>query len=288
VQIRRAQFVALQSGFGAKNLTQIRKECKAQCRNEKNHCIQEKQLSMNQPLQGKIAIVTGGATGIGYAVAERLAQEGAQVTIASRNAQRLEEAAQRIGHGTRAIPTDVSVDEQVKHLLDQFERVDLLVTCAGGGLFGPVEDVPLDMVREQFATRVFGQLAAAHFAVPKMPAGSSIIFCSGIADSAGLPLFSGGSAIDGAINAMMRSLSIELAPKNIRVNAVSPGLIGETEIKNNLSPEQMQGFFEATIEMIPLKRAGRPSEVADAVFFLATCAYMHGQVIEVDGGWTAT
>lgn len=243
---------------------------------------------MSQAVAGKNVIVTGGATGIGFAVAERFAHEGARVTIASRNTQRLEEAAQRIGHGVQAITTDVSVDEQVKNLFDHFEQVDIVITCAGGGWFGPVEDVPLDEIREQFATRLFGQLAAAHFAVPKMPPGSSLIFCSGIADSAGLPLFSGGSAIDGAINAMMRSLSVELAPRQIRVNAVSPGLIGDTEIKNNLPPEQMQMFFEQTIALIPLKRAGTPAEVAEAAFFLATCAYMTGQVIEVDGGWTAT
>lgn len=243
---------------------------------------------MSLPLEGKNAVVTGGATGIGYAIAERFAQEGANVIIASRNRQRLETAAQHIGRGVVAIPTDVTVDEQMKSLFDQVERVDLLVTCAGGGLFGPVEKIPVALVRDQFAVRLFGQLSAAHYAVPKMPDGSAIIFCSGIGDRVGIPTFSGGCAIDGAINAMTRSLAVELADRNIRVNAISPGLIGDTDIQNNLTPEQMEYFFAETIKYIPLKRAGTPPEVADAALFLATTTYVSGLVLEVDGAWSAT
>ncbi len=243
---------------------------------------------MNQTLTGKIAVVTGGGSGIGYAIAERLAHSGAHVILSSRNAQRLDEAVKRIGHGAVAVPTDVSEEEQVKQLFDQLQKVDLLVTCAGGALFGLVEVIPPVLVRDLFATRFFGQLTAAHYAIPKMPAGGVIIFCSGVADIVGLPFFSAGTAIDGAINAMTRSLSVELGSRGIRVNAISPGLIEDTDIQTNMSRDQLQEIADSTVNAIPLKRKGRPTEVADAGYFLATCQYVSGQVIEIDGAWSAT
>lgn len=243
---------------------------------------------MNQTLAGKVAIVTGGGSGIGYAIAERFADSGANVVLVGRKAQRLNDAIKRIGRGAVAIPTDVSDDEQVKRLFEQYEHVDLLVTCAGGALFGPVEAIPPVQVRHLFATRFFGQLTAAHYAIPKMTSGGVIIFCSGVADIVGLPFFSAGTAIDGAINAMTRSLAVELGTKGIRVNAISPGLIDDTDIETNMSREQLHEFAESTVNAIPLRRKGLPAEVADAAYFLATCQYASGQVIEVDGGWSAT
>ncbi len=243
---------------------------------------------MNQTLAEKVAVVTGGSSGIGYAIAQRFAREGARVVLVGRNTQHLDEAVKRIGHSATAISTDVSNDEQVRQLFDQLERVDLLVTCAGGALFGPVEVIPPAQVRELFATRFFGQLTATHYAIPKMPAGGVIIFCSGVADVVGLPFFSAGTAIDGAINAMTRALAVELGSREIRVNAISPGLIDETNIQTNMSQEQLDEFADATVKAIPLKRMGRPAEVADAAHFLATCQYASGLVIEVDGGWSAT
>lgn len=243
---------------------------------------------MNQTLAGKVAIVTGGGSGIGYAIAERFADSGANVILVGRKALRLNDAIKRIGRGAVAIPTDVSDDKQVKRLFEQYEHVDLLVTCAGGALFGPVEAIPLAQVRDLFATRFFGQFMAAHYAIPKMTSGGVIIFCSGVADVVGLPFFSAGTAIDGAINAMTRSLAVELGTKGIRVNAISPGLIDNTETETNMSREQVHEFTESTVNAIPLRRKGLPAEVADAAYFLATCQYASGQVIEVDGGWSAT
>ncbi|ARV63314.1 oxidoreductase [Nostocales cyanobacterium HT-58-2] len=243
---------------------------------------------MNQTLAEKVAVITGGGSGIGYATAQRFASAGARVVLVGRNIQRLDEAVQRIGNNATAISTDVSDEQQVKQLFDQLKQVDLLVTCAGGALFGSVEAIGLPLVRELFATRFFGQLAAAHYAVPKMPSGGVIIFCSGVADIVGLPFFSAGTAIDGAINAMTRSLAVELGPRGIRVNAISPGLIDDTNIQTNMSREQLEEFTDTTVQAIPLKRMGRPNDVADAAYFLATCQYVSGLVIEVDGGWSAT
>ena len=243
---------------------------------------------MEEILAGKIVVVTGGSTGIGYAIARRFASVGAKLILASRQPQRLVTAAQSIGYSSVAIPTDVSDLEQVQRLFEGLEQVDILVTCAGAALFGAIDTVPVAQAKSLFEGRFFGQLAAAHYAVPKMPPGSVIIFCSGIAASVGLPYYSAGSALCGAVNSMARALAVELAPKGIRVNAISPGFIESTDIQSNLSKEQLENFVESTKAKIPLGRAGQPDEVADAAFFLAICGYVTGQIIEVDGGWTAS
>ena len=243
---------------------------------------------MGEILAGKIAVVTGGSTGIGYAIAKRFANVGSKVILASRQPQRLATAAESIGNGAVAIPTDVSDSEQVQRLFEGLEQVDLLVTCAGAALFGSIDELQVAQAKSLFEGRFFGQLAAAHYAVPKMPPGSVIIFCSGIAASVGLPYYSAGSALCGAVNSMARALAVELAPKGIRVNAISPGLIEGTDIQSNLSKEQLENFTESIKAKIPLKCAGQPDDVADAAFFLAVCSYVTGQIIEVDGGWTAS
>jgi len=240
-----------------------------------------------QALAGKIAVVTGGGTGIGFAVAERFAREGAQVVLVGRRQERLDEAAARIGHGARGVAADVADDTQVKRVFDGLDRVDLLVTCAGGAVFGPVEELPPAAWRELFAGRFFGQLSACHYAVPKMPPGGVVLLCSGIAGHAGLVNYSGGSALCGAVNAMGRALACELAPKGIRVNVLSPGLIGDTAIESNMSPEALDGFLDWVLHHVPMKRPGKPADMADAAFFLATCEYATGMVLDVDGGWTA-
>ncbi|RYZ43551.1 MAG: SDR family oxidoreductase [Myxococcaceae bacterium] len=238
-------------------------------------------------LDGKIAVITGGGTGIGLAIAERFAHEGAEVVIAGRRQQRLDDAAAQLGHGVRGVATDVGDDAQVKRLMDSVPRVDLLVTCAGGAVFGPVEGVPSKAWRDLFNDRFFGQLSACHYAVPKMAAGSAIILCSGIAGHAALVNYSGGAGLCGAVNAMGRSLSVELAPKGIRVNVLSPGLTRDTAIDWGVPPEQLGAFMDRLVSNIPLKRPGTVRDMADAAFFLATCAYATGQVIDIDGGWTA-
>lgn len=239
-------------------------------------------------LDGKLAVITGGGSGIGLAIAERFAQEGAGVVIVGRRQKRLDEAVARIGPRASAISADVGVDTEVKRVFEGLARVDLLVTCAGGALFGPVEEVPSQGWRDLFAGRFFGQLSACHYGVPKMPPGSAILLCSGIAGRLGLDIYSGGSALCGAVNAMGRALAVELAPKGIRVNVLSPGLIGETAIEGNLSPEQLGVYTTEWLEhKIPMKRPGKPADMADGALFLATCEYANGMVLDIDGGWTA-
>ncbi|MDC0711387.1 SDR family oxidoreductase [Stigmatella sp. ncwal1] len=238
-------------------------------------------------LDGKIAIITGGGSGIGFAIAERFARDGAQVVLAGRRQQRLEEAAAKIGRGARGMPTDVGDETQVKRLIDSVPRVDLLVTCAGGAVFGPVEEVPTQAWADMFQSRFFGQLSACRYAVPKMAPGSAILLCSGVAGHAALTNYSGGAGLCGAVNAMGRSLAIELAAKNIRVNVLSPGLTRDTAIDWGVPPEKLGAFMEGLVSRVPLKRSGTVHDMADAAFFLCTNTYATGQVLDIDGGWTA-
>ena len=239
-------------------------------------------------LDGKIAVITGGGSGIGLAIAERLAGGGARVVLVGRRRARLEAAAARIGAAASVAPADVGDARQVQGVFDALDRVDVLVTCAGGAVFGGIDDTPPQAWVDLFAGRFFGQLYACHYAVPKMPAGGVVVLCSGIAAGAYVPRYSGGSALCGAVNAMGRQLAVELAPRGIRVNVLSPGLIQDTAIASNLAGDRLAEFWNDTIARIPARRAGVPADAAAAAYFLATCSYASGIVLDVDGGWTAT
>ncbi|MBW2314193.1 MAG: SDR family oxidoreductase [Deltaproteobacteria bacterium] len=243
---------------------------------------------MSLPLEGKIAVVTGAGTGIGLAIAERFAREGAQVVLVGRRKEKLDEAAARMGNGAYGVSVDVGDEAQVRDLFASLDRVDILCTCAGKAVFGAMDELPPSAVRDLFSGRFFGQVYACHYAIPKMSEGSVILLCSGIADRAHVPEYSGGSALCGAVNAMGRNLAVELGPRGIRVNVLSPGFIGSTEIDFNLEGEKAIAFVKRSIASTPLGRPGTPDAMADAALFLATCDFASGQVIEVDGGWTAS
>jgi NAD(P)-dependent dehydrogenase (short-subunit alcohol dehydrogenase family) len=239
-------------------------------------------------LEGKIAVVTGGGTGIGLAIAERFAREGAQLVLVGRRKEKLDAAAARMGNGAYGVAVDVSDEDQVRALFESLARVDILCTCAGKAVFGAMDELPPSAWRDLFAGRFFGQIYACHHAIPKIPEGGVILLCSGIADRAHVPEYAGGAAICGAVNAMGRSLAVELGPRGIRVNVLSPGFIGGTEIDFNLEGEKAIAFVKRSIASTPLGRPGKPEDLADAALFLATCEFATGQVVEVDGGWTAT
>jgi NAD(P)-dependent dehydrogenase (short-subunit alcohol dehydrogenase family) len=240
-------------------------------------------------LEGKVTLVTGGTSNIGLAIARRFAAEGAEVVIAARGREGLDRAVELIGHGVRGLTADVSDPDQVRALIEPLPRIDHLVTCAGSAVFGPIDELPPQRWVELFAGRFFGQIYACHFAVPKMAPGSSIMLCSGIAARAGIPDYAGGAGLCGAVNSMGRALALELAPRGIRVNVLSPGLIMEEGAGDRLEPGDPRAdrVLEFINERIPMHRPGQPKDMADAAMFLATCEYATGVVLDVDGGWTA-
>ena len=243
---------------------------------------------MATKMNDKLVIITGGSSGIGLEIGKRFSALGARIIAVGRNNDHLAKAIKVLGPHAEAITCDVTDDAQLQDLFARYERVDHLVTCAGGTVFGTIEEVTPGDMRELFASRVFGQMSAARFAIPRMGEGSSIIFCSGIGDVVGLEPYAAGCAVDGAINAFARSLAVELGARGIRVNAVSPGSIGNTGIDPAKGGEHIEGFNRRALARIPLQRFGTPSDVADAAVYFATAPYATGQVIEVDGGWSAT
>jgi NAD(P)-dependent dehydrogenase (short-subunit alcohol dehydrogenase family) len=239
-------------------------------------------------LDGKIAVVTGGGTGIGFAIAERFSSEGAKVVLVGRRMERLDAAAKQIGNGAYGISADMGDEAQVLDVFESLERVDILATIAGTTHFGTIEESAPADVRELFDGRFFGQLFCCHFAIPKMPEGSQILLCSGTAAEAHLPRYAAGTALCAAVNALGEHMAVALGPKGIRVNVLSPGFIVPTAAEINLDPEETASVLGGAVQTVPMGRIGAPSEVAEAALFLVTSGYVTGQVVRVDGGWGAT
>jgi 3-oxoacyl-[acyl-carrier protein] reductase len=246
---------------------------------------------MNKPLEGKVAVVTGASRGIGAATAERLARDGAAVVVnfnkSEKEAKDVVARIEKAGGRATAIKADVSREGEVKALFDAamraFGRIDILVNNAGGAAFVPLEKVDAALIEREIGLNLSGTVFAAREAAARFAKeGGKIVNISSIAANqpvAGLGLYSGAKA---AVEAMTRVWAAELGPRNITVNAVAPGPI-ETEMFSQKIPGNMADFMRSRT---PLGRNGKPSEVADAVSFLAgpDSGWVTGHVITVSGG----
>jgi 3-oxoacyl-[acyl-carrier protein] reductase len=245
-------------------------------------------------LKGKTAIVTGSAKGIGKAIALAFAREGCNVVVSDVSeadcAQAVGEA-EALGAGAVGVKCDVSVPADAKALVEKavaaFGSVDVLVNNAGIYPYAPF----LDMTEAQWdkvitinlkGTFLCSQAAARQMA--KQGRGGRIINIASIAASVGFPALSHYCASKGGIAAFTRALALELGPQNITVNAIAPGPVDTPG--TNLSATSKEQL-EQTIAAIPLKRIGRPEDIADAAVFLAKSDNATGSVLTSDGGWTA-
>ncbi len=248
-------------------------------------------------LTGKVAIVTGGGRGIGRAIALGFAQAGADVVAAARTTAEIEDTVARIrdeGRKALAIPTDVRNVDQVANLLDKtldlFSRVDILVNNAGGTFYVPVLNMSANaweaQVRENLnsvfiCSRIIGEVMV------KQKAGN-IINMSSIAGLGPYPSFAAYAAAKAGIISLTRTLAVEWAPYNIRVNAIAPGII-PTQGSDRWAQER-PGRREAQLKKIPLGRLGKPEDIMGVAIFLASdaSAYVTGETIVVNGGLTST
>ena len=226
-------------------------------------------------LDGKIALITGGTTGIGAATAKLFQAEGATVIVTGSSAKTVETARKDLP-GIEVIVSDQANTAASKALVDQVKakhgRIDVLFVNAGIGAFGPLETVDEAFFDRQFNINVRGAYFVIKHAAPVIPDGGAIVLTASTAASSGL---AGG-----------RTLAAELAPRNVRVNTVSPGPI-ETPIfgKSGLTQEQIQGFKDHITSQVALKRIGTSEEVAAAVLFLAADAtFVTGAELVVGGG----
>jgi 3-oxoacyl-[acyl-carrier protein] reductase len=244
-------------------------------------------------LQGKVALVTGSARGIGAAIAERLAADGAAVAVNySKSANEAEGVAERIRRtGGKAIVlrADVGDWSQAKTLVEgtvkEFGRLDILVNNAAAIGFQPVELVDDVQLRRQLSVNVEGPIATTQAAAAFFPKeGGRVINITSLAQLYPLPGNTVYAATKGAIDAMTRVWAVELGPRGVTVNAVGPGLTETDAVKEHV-PEEMKKIL---IGRTPLGRAGTPSDIADVVAFLASpdARWITGQVLLASGGFT--
>jgi NAD(P)-dependent dehydrogenase (short-subunit alcohol dehydrogenase family) len=246
---------------------------------------------MSGKLEGKIALVTGGSTGIGFATAQRFVKEGAYVYITGRRQPELDEAVKKIGAQVTAVRADVSSLADLDKLFAQIKqdkgRLDVLFANAGGGSLAPLGSITEEQYDQTFNTNVKGLLFTVQKALPLIPDGGSIILNASIVSIKGMAAFSVYSATKAAVRSFARSWTIDLKDRKIRVNVVSPGPI-ETPGVAALAPteEQRQGLFQQLASTVPLGRMGQPDEIAKAAVFLASddASFIAGIELFVDGG----
>lgn len=242
-------------------------------------------------LAGKVALVTGGNSGIGLATAKLFYREGAKVIISGRNCTTLDKAASEIGGDILALQADVTDLEQIDQLYDtiaeKFGRIDVLFANAGIGKFASLEETTEALYDEVFNINLKGLYFTIQKACAHLNQNAAIILNTSFLGELGLTGTSVLSASKSAVRSLAKTFSAELIGRGIRVNAVSPGAITTPFMsKVGMSQEAVDAMAQNIIDQIPMKRFGTPEDIANAVLFLSTSdsAYILGAEIAVDGG----
>jgi len=244
-------------------------------------------------LEGKVAVVTGGSSGIGLATARRFVEEGVHVVITGRREQELQKAAATIGRNVTAVAGDVSRLEGLDRLFavvkEGHGHIDILFANAGAGTGAPLALASDAHFDQTFDVNVKGMFFTVQKALPLFKDGGSIILNSSVANAKGLPAFSAYAASKAAVRNFARGWALELKDRKIRVNCVSPGAIDTPALTTTtgLTAEQAEQALAQFIAQIPMGRRGMPEELAAAVVFLASAesSYITGIDLPVDGGW---
>jgi NAD(P)-dependent dehydrogenase (short-subunit alcohol dehydrogenase family) len=244
-----------------------------------------------QKLKDKVALITGGTNGMGFATAKEFINEGATVIITGRSQETVAKAVHRLGGNAIGLVSNAGKLSDIFDLQDQIKQhtnqLDVLFVNAGYGRFSPIEMVDETHFDELFNMLVKGTFFTVQQMLPLMREGSSIILNTSFVTGFGIENFSIYSAAKSAVQSFIKTFASECTSKKIRVNGISPGHI-KTNIFNNtgLTPEQIEGAVAGITPTLPFKRFGEPSEIAKTVLFLASddASYIHGTEILVDGG----
>ncbi len=242
-------------------------------------------------LQGKVAVITGGNSGIGLATARRFVEEGATVLITGRNQQTLDAVAKELGGKVTAMKADAASPADMQAVYDNVKathgKLDVLFLNAGVAPVAPFEATTERLFDDLFATNVKGVFFGVQKALGVLANGSSVVINSSTVNKKGMPGFVAYAATKAAVRSFARGMSAELAPKGIRVNCVSPGPIG-TPLwsKTGMTEDQTKQAGEGIAKQVPAGRFGTDREVADAVVYLASdeSRYVVGADLYVDGG----
>ncbi|MFC3851533.1 glucose 1-dehydrogenase [Salinispirillum marinum] len=240
-------------------------------------------------LKGKIAVITGGNSGIGYATASKFKELGATVVITGRNASALDQAATELGvHALLADQANLKdLDQMVSQVKEKFGRVDALFINAGVAAFAPVEHMSEDQFDDVMNINFKGAFFTLQKFLPVLNDGSSVINLSSINAYTGMPNTAIYAASKAALNSLTRTAAYELAPRRIRVNSVNPGPVNTAIFGKLGMPEQaINEFAMAMQNRIPLKRFGEPLDIANLVAFLASdeASFITGAEYNIDGG----
>lgn len=241
--------------------------------------------------EGKVAVVTGGNSGIGLATAKRLAAEGAYVFITGRRQAELDAAVKEIGKNVTAVQGDVSklgdLDRLYATVKQQKGHIDILFANAGSGEFAPVSAITEEHFDKTFDTNVKGLVFTVQKALPLFKDGGSITLNASIVSIKAMPAFSVYSATKAAVRSFARGWTVDLKDRKIRVNAVSPGPIDTPGVSNLAQNEEEKKQLKAGLaSSVPMGRMGTADEIAKAVSFLASddASFISGIELFVDGG----
>jgi NAD(P)-dependent dehydrogenase (short-subunit alcohol dehydrogenase family) len=247
---------------------------------------------MNQ-LDGKVALITGGNSGLGLATAKRFVSEGAYVFITGRRQAELDAAVKNLGQNVIGVQGDVTnlkdLDRLYAVIKQKKGRLDILFANAGGGTFLPLSAVTEEHFDQTFNLNVKGLLFTVQKALPLLKDGSSVILSSSIAGFTGMEAFGVYAATKAAVRSFARSWTTDLKSRKIRVNAISPGVVPTEGYRTLMDEEGVKAFAAQMATQIPLGRVGEPDEIANAVVFLASDAssFVTGAELVVDGGMTS-
>ena len=244
-----------------------------------------------QKLAGKLAVITGGSSGIGLATAKRFVEEGAHVVITGRREKELKEAAAFIGRNVTTVAGDVSRLEDLDRLYvavkEKHGHIDVLFANAGAGTIAPLAVATEAHFDQTFDVNVKGLFFTVQKALPLFKDGGSIILNSSVSNVLGVPAFTAYAASKAAVRSFARGWTMDLKDRKIRVNSMSPGPIETPALENaGLTPEQAEQAAAQFVTQVPMGRRGKPEEIAAAVVFLASdeSSYITGVDLAVDGG----
>jgi NAD(P)-dependent dehydrogenase (short-subunit alcohol dehydrogenase family) len=230
----------------------------------------------------KRVVILGGSSGIGLAVAEQTASQGAKVVIVSSNAERVQKAVESLGDNARGHTVDLSDESAIENFFAKFGAFDHLVFTAGDSLhLHDLATTDLKEARRAFELRYWAALAAVKYGSTNIRKGGSIVLTTGIAGQRPRKGWVVAASVCGTIEALTRALAMELAP--IRVNAVSPGVV-RTNLWQNMTAAEREGLFESVGSSLPVGRVGEAHDIAQAFLFLMQEEFSTGQTLVVDGG----